>query len=105
MNKDRGIIKWLPFQSLTPTKKVVNQILQEKAKVTKPIISLEQQEEIENLIMEAFYEQIEATITYYYQGYIVQETTSISQINQVSKKIILKNNHIILFNQILKIVL
>ena len=47
MNKDRGIIKWLPFDSLVNSKSVVESILYEKRKVKKPILSLEQTEEIE----------------------------------------------------------
>lgn len=103
MNKDRGIIKWLPFQSLTPTKDVLNKLTQEREKVNKPILSLEQQEEIEKLLIEAFYEHIEIIITYYQSGYILNAKTKIKSINTIYKKIMLSNNNIILFNQILKI--
>ena len=46
MNKDRGIIKWLPFESLVSSKQVIDSILHEKNKIKKPILSLEQQQEI-----------------------------------------------------------
>ena len=55
MHNDRGIIKWLPFESLTPNKKVIDSILYEKNKMQKPILSLEQQQEIEEKLVEAFY--------------------------------------------------
>ena len=32
MNKDRGIIKWLPFESLVSSKQVIDSILHEKNK-------------------------------------------------------------------------
>ena len=52
MNKDRGIIKWLPFESLVSSKQVIDSILHEKNKIKKPILSLEQQQEIsEKLIL------------------------------------------------------
>lgn len=105
MNKDRGIIKWLPFESLTPNKKVIDTILYEKNKVKKPILSLEQQQEMEEKIIEAFYEQIEITLKIYINGYIKTIISPILEIDYTYKKIILKNKDIILFKQIVEVVL
>ncbi len=105
MNKDRGIIKWLPFESLTPSKKVINSILYEKSKIPKPILSLEQQQEIEEKLIEAFYEQIEVTLKIYQNGYIKTTTSSILEIDYAYKKITLKNKDKVLFKQIIEVVL
>lgn len=96
MHNDRGIIKWLPFESLTPNKKVIDSILYEKNKMQKPILSLEQQQEIEEKLVEAFYEQIEITFKIYKNGYIKTITSSILEIDGTYKKIILKNKDTIL---------
>lgn len=105
MPKDRGIIKWQPFESLTPSKKMVDTILYEKNKVKKPILSLEQQQEIEQKLVEAFYEQIEITFKIYKNGYIKKVTSSILEMDYTYKKITLKNKDKILFQQIIEIVL
>ena len=104
MNKDRGIIKWQPFESLAPSKKMVENILYEKNKIKKPILSLEQQQEIEEKLLEAFYEQAKVTLKIYKNGYIVTTTSSIEIIDSTYKKIILSNKDKILFKQIIEVV-
>lgn len=105
MHNDRGIIKWQPFESLTPSKKVIDAILYEKCKIKKPILSLEQQIEIEKKLVEAFYEQIEVTFKIYKNGYIKTTTSSILEMDYTYKKITLKNKDKILFSQIIEIVI
>lgn len=105
MPKDRGIIKWLPFESLTSSKNVVDTILYEKEKIQKPILSLEQLEEIEEKLIEAYYEQIKVTLKIYKNGYITSVTSFILEINTTYKKITLTNKDKILFKQIIEVVL
>ena len=103
MNKDRGIIKWLPFDSLVNSKSVVESILYEKRKVKKPILSLEQMEEIEKKLIEAFYEQEKITLQIYKNGYIKSITSTIASMDGTYKKITLATNDTILFSQIVSI--
>lgn len=105
MNKDRGMIKWHPFESLTPSKKVIDTILYEKSKRKKPILSLDQQQELEEKLVEAFYEQIEITLKIYKNGYIETTTSSILKMDYIHKNITLKNRDKILFKQIVEVVL
>lgn len=105
MNKDRGMIKWQPFESLTPSKKVIDAILYEKSKRKKPILSLEQQQELEEKLIEAFYEQMEVTLKIYKNGHIETTTSSILEIDSIYKKITLKNKDKVLFKQIIEVVL
>lgn len=103
MNKDRGIIKWLPFENLANNKKIIDTILLEKAKIKKPVLSLEQQETLEEKIIEAFYEQISIILKFYKNGYIYTLNTKILHLDSNSKKILLENKKSILFNQIIDI--
>ncbi len=105
MNKDREMIKWTPFESLISNQKVIDSILYEKNKIKKPILSLEQQQEIEDKLIEAFYEQIEITLKIYKNGYINIITSSILKIDSIHKKITLQNQDKILFKQIIEIIL
>ena len=103
MNNDRGIIKWLPFQSLVPNKEIIKKIKEEKNIIEKPLLSKEQQMDIENKLIEAFYEQINITLDYYLNGHIKTIKSKIINIDYVYKKITFEHNLILLFSQIIKI--
>ena len=103
MNKDRGIIKWAPFNPLTQQKEMIDNLIKEKQKIKKPLLSLEQQKEIEDKIIEAFYEQINVEITYFKSGYIFKITSLITNIDYTFKKIYLNKQKKLVFNQILNI--
>lgn len=105
MKFDRGIIKWQPFESLTSSKQIINSLLKEKSKITKPIISEEETTIIEENILEAFYSNINITIFFYKDGFIKKITSKIIKIDQVYKLIYLNNNLKLFFNQIIKVTL
>ena len=75
-NIERGIIKWMPFNSVISSKEVVNSILKEKSKIKMPILS---EEQIINI-----------------SGYI-------KKIDPTYRKIYFENKTI-LFNQIIKVI-
>ena len=50
-NIERGIIKWMPFNSVISSKEVVNSILKEKSKIKMPILSEEQVINIEKTLI------------------------------------------------------
>ena len=62
---NRDIIKWQPFDSLVSSQKMINSIVNEKAKINKPILSSDQLNQLNDLIIEYFYEQINIIIKYY----------------------------------------
>ena len=75
MNKDRGMIKWIPFNSVVSNKEVLMSIMKEKAKVN---------------------------ITYYKNGYTYEYNGTIKKIDSSNKLIYLTNCRL-LFNQIIKV--
>ena len=36
---DRGMIKWMPFNSVVSSKEIINSILKDKSKISMPILS------------------------------------------------------------------
>ena len=102
-NLDRGIIKWQPFNSLLNGKYLINSLLIEKSKITKPLLSEEEQSELEKKIIESYYYQNVVFISYYKEGYIFKTKSKIKKIDLVYKTIYLENKTKLLFNQILKI--
>ena len=41
---DRGMIKWMPFNSVVSSKEIINSILKDKSKISMPILSEEQKD-------------------------------------------------------------
>lgn len=102
MNKDRGMIKWMPFNSVVSNKEVLASIIKEKAKVNKPIMSDDEKSVIEEAIIDAFYMQNKVNITYYKNGYTHEYNGTIKKIDSSNKLIYLTNCRL-LFNQIIKV--
>ena len=103
MKIDRGIIKWAPFNSVTPSKEVIRKLSLEKQKINKPILSEEQLEAIQEKLFEAYNNELITTINYYKNGLIFSEQAKIKILDLSHNRIILNSNKIIYFNQIIKI--
>lgn len=102
MNKDRGMIKWMPFNSVVSTKEVLSSILKEKEKRKKPIMSDDEIKQLEKSIIDAFYMQTTINITYYKGGYTYKYVGKIKKIDSSNKLIYLSNLRL-LFNQIIDV--
>ena len=102
MNKDRGMIKWMPFNSVVSNKEVLYSIMREKEKINKPIMSDDEKYGIEQAIIDAFYMQNKVNIIYYKNGYTYEYNGTIKKIDS-SNKLIYLTNFCILFNQIIKV--
>ena len=100
MNKDRGMIKWMPFNSVVSNKEILYSLIKEKEKITKPHISEDETNEFEKTIIDAYYMQDKTHITYYKNGYTYEYYGLIKKIDS-SNKLIYLNNFKIIFNQIL----
>ena len=69
---DRGMIKWMPFNSVINSKILINSIEKEKSKIPKPILSEEQIIQIENNILESMINKVPLIFTIYQAGFIKQ---------------------------------
>jgi len=103
MKIDRGIIKWQPFNSVTPSKEIINRLVKEKQKIHKPILSEEQLETLQKDLLEAYNNELKTIVEYYKNGVIYKEIGVIKILDLSHERIILNNNKIIYFNQIIKI--
>lgn len=102
MNKDRGIIKWLPFNSLVNNKEVLYKVLKDKERQARPILSDDEISDIEKSIIDAYYTKDTIKITYYKNGYLYEEEGNVKKIDS-SNKLIYFNNLKLLFNQIIEV--
>jgi len=102
--KDRGMIKWQPFDSVTSSKKMIQHIMNEKSKIKKPVLSQEQLEDIQNKIWEGFHSQIPLRIIYFFDGrYQVKQNILISDIQLGFKKILFEDHSSLYFDQIIRV--
>lgn len=99
--RDRGMIKWMPFNSVVNTKYIVNSIEKEKRKISKPILSEEQIAEIENNILESFINKVPLSFKIYQGGYIFEFIDIVTNIDSAKKIIILNNHKKIYFREII----
>lgn len=100
---DRGMIKWQPFDSLLSTKKVAKEIISEKSKVAMPTLSEDQLLNIEEKVLEAYYNGETVRLVYYRKGTYYTKTSLIKYIDKHKKQLILNDGSILYFKQIVKI--
>ncbi len=101
--KDRGMIKWMPFDSVISSKQMVQSILKKKEYVTKPCLSEEQMEEMERRLQEAFHSQMVVHVSYYYRGKILCKNDLILSIRKNEKGILFQDHTLLYFDQILNV--
>ncbi|MGM9834570.1 MAG: YolD-like family protein [Bacilli bacterium] len=100
---DRGMIKWQPFSAVTPSNKMVNDVLKEKSKVKMPDLSEEQIMEMEKLVVESYTNGENILLTIFHNGYIFKKKSIVSNINTITSKITFCDGSFIYFRQILNI--
>lgn len=100
---NRGIIKWQPFSAVIPSNNIIHDILKEKNTITKPILSDDQENEIQAKILNAYYEVETITIIYYKKGKLYKITGKITKIDKIYHKICINNHFFVFFSQIIKV--
>ena len=100
---DRGMKKWLPFDSLTNTNKMKHELSKKKSRIEMPILSEDQLEKIESIIKEAYFNKDYIIIYYYINGTILNKKIKIKSIDYNKKQIILSDNTNIYYKQIVNV--
>ena len=101
--KDRGMVKWNPFDSLISSKEVIKTISDSKTKFKRPTLSLEQLEEIQTNILLAYHSQITIIITYFLNGSFYEKKNKVLEIYMTSKKLFFQDHTYLYFDQIVKV--
>lgn len=100
--RDRGMIKWMPFNSVVSSKEVISSILKEKNKINMPILSEDQKNINEKKLLIAYYSKSKINISYYQNGTINLINSYIKKIDFTYHKIYFENKTI-LFDQIVSL--
>ena len=97
---DRGMKKWAPFDSLTNSKLMKEEISKKKQYIPMPSLSSDQLQVIEQNIIEAFYNKNDIKIYYYVNGKILNKIVKIIKLDYIKKNILLNDNTTIYYKQI-----
>lgn len=92
MYKDRGLIKWLPFDALSGFFKLIDEIKINKNKNMMPILSDDDYELMEYNFKKAIFENKNTWLIYYQDGYFFEIVEKIGKIDYLNKTITLLNN-------------
>ena len=91
MYKDRGIIKWAPFDALNGFHETIEAYKYEKGKKDRPILLEDKLNRLDELLKEAIENILEIQIYYYYDGYIKNIYGHVKKLDRNYRYMILDN--------------
>lgn len=98
---DRGMKKWNAYKSLPEHGDALNDEFESKKKIDKPLISSEEAEIINEILV--MYHGEELIITYYRNGYLYEIKDILKKIDPYERRIITIKHGNILFKEIVKL--
>ena len=99
--KDRGIMKWAPFDALEGHGTMLEEMIYSINKKAKVDLSEDEYEELNKTIKEAIEKNKEVSITYYNDGYTYDTFGHIKKIDEINKILILDTEEKIEFDSVL----
>ncbi|APT26676.1 YolD-like family protein [Bacillus anthracis] len=88
MPKGRGMVKWTPFAAMPEQFVGIREMIKEKTKVARPILTSEEKELIENMLLCSLLSEEEILITYYEDGYLLTNYMTVIDIYPLHSSII-----------------
>ncbi|KXH80293.1 MULTISPECIES: YolD-like family protein [Bacillus] len=88
MPKGRGMVKWSPFAAMPEQFAGIREIIKEKNKVTRPILTDDEKELIENMLLCSLLSEEEILITYYEDGYLLSSYMTVVDIDPSNSAVI-----------------
>lgn len=101
MNKESSN-KWLPFNAVADGGSMIRHVLKEKSKVKMPILSEDQQNDLQERMITAFNNQDTINIKYFTNGNIYIISGKITNIDVFSSKIVVNHEKKVYFSQIIE---
>ncbi|AFU13714.1 YolD-like protein [Bacillus thuringiensis MC28] len=88
MPKERWMVKWQPFASMPEQFAVIKEMIHAKTKVTRPILTEDAKEVLENKLLCSYLGEEEILLTYYKGGYLYKNYITVVDINPLNETII-----------------
>lgn len=86
--RGRGMVKWTPFAAMPEQFAGISEIVKQKNKVKRPMLTLEEQDLIENMLLCSLLSEEEILITYYEDGHVLTSYMTVVDIDPLNKSII-----------------
>lgn len=104
MYKDRGIIKWAPFDALNGFHETIEAYKYEKGKKDRPILLEDKLNRLDELLKEAIENRVEIQIYYYFDGYIKNIYGHVKKLDRNYRYMILDNGIRLALDDIVNII-
>ena len=101
--KDRGILKWAPFDALEGHGTMLEEMIYNLAKKEKQELSDDSYKEMNEEINKALKNNKSLVVTYYNNGYTLTTFGKIKKIDEINKKLLLDTEENIDFDSILSL--
>lgn len=101
--KDRGILKWAPFDALNGHTAIIEEMIYNINKKQKNVVSQDEYAEFDRIVNKAIETNEEVSVDYYDNGYTYSTFGKIKKIDFNNKILILDTNESILFDSVTKI--
>lgn len=88
MPKGRGMVKFSPFAAMPEQFAGIREIIKEKNKVTRPILTDDEKELIENMLLCSLLSEEEILITYYEDGYLLSSYMTVVDVDPSNSAVI-----------------
>ena len=98
---ERGMKKWAPYKSLPEQEKYLRKLKEDQEKVSRPIMSSDEAEEINEILVNYTGEEI--LITYWRNEKINTISSIFKKIDVDNKKIVLPDRKTIYFHELIKL--
>ena len=98
---ERGMKKWAPYKSLIEQEKYLKKAHQDNEVITRPVISSDEAEEINEILVNYHGEELE--VSYWRNDKIDTISTILVKIDPVNKKIVLPERKTIYFNELISL--
>jgi len=101
--KDRGIMKWAPFDALEGHGAMLEELIYNMMKKEKSSISEDSYNEIESELKKALSKESYVSIDYYKEGYVLKTYGKIKKIDEINKALVLDTQETINFIDVLNL--
>jgi hypothetical protein len=103
--RDRGIIKWAPFDSLVGYHSMLQEMKHRLKRRAKPILSEDDLDTLNRNVQNAYENHLEIECRYYKKGYFITTCATIIRLDFVDRRITLSTKETISAEDILSITL
>lgn len=101
--KDRGIIKWAPFDALNGHTAIIEELIFNLNKKQKREISVDDYNEFDRIVKKAIKDNETICVDYFDNGYTYSTFGKIKKIDQNNKIMVLDTNESICFDSVMKV--